>query len=104
MKRPSLIIVVNLLLLLLVLPNFSSADSVSGKVRYKGSDNPAPYALVIFMQDGRERARAITGDDGFYFIRNIAEGKYSVRIRRGETQREHEVQVGPNGGSFDFDL
>ena len=51
---------------------------------------------------GREVASVITGDDGFYFVRDLPMGIYNVRIlhQHGETM-EH-VDIGSSGGNFNF--
>jgi hypothetical protein len=85
-----------------VLSNTAYAQSVSGTIRQGNS--PAPHVLVIFFRDGLEVARAITGNDGYYFIRNLPQGSYRVKLEYPGGTKTNSVTVGDGGGNFDFSL
>jgi len=53
-------------------------NPASGSVLLKGSNAPAAQAIVDFT--GPQRARAITIDDGTFYISNLAAGTYTVTI------------------------
>jgi len=63
----------------------------------------ATKALIIFSSDGVEKARAITGDDGLYYIRDVPEGRYSVTISYRDITREYPGFVIPSA-KYDFDI
>jgi len=89
----------------LILANSAFAANVEGTVSHADTGEPVAYALVIFVLDDNEVARKITGDDGYYFIRNISEGTYTVRILyREETREFSDIVVGPSGGTFNFEI
>jgi hypothetical protein len=66
----------------------AGAQSVRGSVE-RASGGPAPYAIVVFSQNGQEKARAITDSAGSYYVRQVAPGKYDVTVmsRAGNTSQ-----------------
>ena len=93
------------LLVILIIPNMTFAVSFEGHIRQKGTNNPATQALIIFILNGAEKARTITGDDGIYFIRDIPEGTYVVKISyRGVDRQYSGIVVGPAARTHDFQL
>ena len=68
------------LLLLFLWPMIAGAqlNPVSGSVLLKGSNALAAQAVVDFA--GPQRARAVTIDDGTFYIANLAAGTYTVTI------------------------
>jgi len=46
---------------------------------------PARSVLVVLRQGGNERGRALTGDDGRYFMGRLEDGTYAVAVERGQS-------------------
>jgi Carboxypeptidase regulatory-like domain len=93
------------LLVMLIIPNMTFAVSVQGRITQKGTNNPATRALIVFILNGAEKARTITGDDGIYFIRDIPEGAYVVKISyRGVDRQYSGIVVGPVASTRDFGI
>ncbi len=90
---------------LLIHANFAFAANVEGIVSHADTKEPVAYALVIFILNDKEVARKITGDDGYYFIRNISKGTYTIRILYKEAKKEFSnIVVGSSGGTFNFEI
>jgi hypothetical protein len=50
-------------------------------------------------------ARTTTGNDGKYFIRNISEGTYTVKISYKNVDKEFpNVVISRSGGAFNFKI
>ena len=60
-----------------------STKYMKGIVRYSSSNKPAPFVWVIVKQDGSEKGRSLTADDGSYFIRNLPDGSYDLVVTKG---------------------
>jgi hypothetical protein len=90
-----------ILLAVLSCSDVAFAISVKGKITQNGG--AAVKALIVFSSNGVEKASAITGDDGLYYIPDIPEGTYSVKITYRQITKEHSGIVIP-GGKYDFDL
>jgi len=56
------------------------------------SRGPVRYVWVTVVQNGRERGRSLTGDDGRYYIGNLQPGQYYVTVLKGNNQ-VHRGQV-----------
>lgn len=98
-------LVVLILPFLLILANDALSATVEGTVSHTDNNEPVAYALVIFLSNGTEAARTITGDDGYYFLNSISEGTYTVRVSHDNTVKEFpDVVIGPAGGTFDFQI
>ena len=73
----------------------SSAQS-SNRTYMKGvvlsSRGPVRSVWVIVGQNGRDKARSLTGDDGRYYIGNLEPGQYNVMVLNGKSQL-HQGQV-----------
>ncbi len=76
---------------------------ITGKVT-ASSDEPLSSVWVVVAQNGVEKGRSLTGDDGTYFIGNLKEGTYSIIVKDQEQQlfhgqvqlpqdKEHDVRV-----------
>jgi hypothetical protein len=93
------------LMLVLFIPSIIFAASLEGRITRNGTSVPATQALVVFTLDGVEKARTITGDDGLYFIRNIPQGTYQVRISYRDLNKEYSgVVVGQNPQTYNFGI
>lgn len=69
------------------------------------SNNAVAYAIVSFTQNGNEVARSITGNDGRFFIRNIPNGTYVVKIISGnQTHERPNIVVGNSNNNFEFKI
>jgi len=78
------------------------AGSVSGRVLLNGSNAPVAQAIVDF--EGPQRARAVTIDDGTFYIPNLAPGTYTVTITyQGNVKRSFSSSVSA-GASFTFHI
>jgi hypothetical protein len=63
----------------------------SGKIYIKGtimlSGRPFASAWLVLSQNGQEKRRFLTGDDGKYYIGGLSPGAYFVTVLDGATQR-----------------
>jgi hypothetical protein len=50
------------------------------------ANKPVRSVWVIASQSGTEKGRALTGDDGKYYIGNLAEGAYDIAVFQGKQQ------------------
>jgi hypothetical protein len=57
----------------------SQSDYIKGMVK-SPSGRPLPSAWVIVSQDGNEKGRSLTGDDGKYYINNLGAGTYHLMV------------------------
>jgi hypothetical protein len=89
-------------LFLSVFANIACAQSVYGKILRNGQ--PAQHVLVIFSRGQTEVARAITGNDGYYFINSLPEGTYRVTIVYKGGSRTYSVTTSHAGGKYDFSI
>jgi hypothetical protein len=75
------IVLVSLLLISLVTAAAAQpAAEASGKVLFKNGNAPAPQAVVEFSA-GIQKARAVTLDDGSFYIPKLPAGTYTVTVR-----------------------
>jgi len=101
MKRLTIVVFITLL----ILANSAFAANVEGTISHTGTKKPVAYAMIIFILNDKEVARKITGDDGFYYIRNISEGTYTVKILYREVTKEFSDRVvGPSDNTFNFKI
>jgi hypothetical protein len=67
---------------------------VTGKVFWKSSGAPVPQALVEFAA-GAQNARAVTLDDGSFYIPKLPAGSYAVTVRvRNQVFQFPNIQAG----------
>ena len=50
------------------------------------SNRPVRSVWVIASQSGAEKGRALTGDDGKYYIGNLTAGAYDIAVFQGRQQ------------------
>lgn len=74
----------------------SAAAYITGTVTRSG--RPLPSVWVIISQDGYEKGRSLTGDDGKYYLSNLSDGVYKIAVYRGN-RRLIEEQVSLPGDS-----
>jgi hypothetical protein len=70
---------------------FSLAFSAEPGGRYiKGavtsSGRPLASVWVTVSQNGTEKGRSLTGDDGKYYISNLDDGRYDIAVLQGSRQ------------------
>lgn len=79
----------------------ANAQTVRGSVERAGG-GPAPYAIVVFSQNGQERARAITDSAGSYYIRQVPPGKYDVTVMSRAGNTSQAVTVPASGATVNL--
>jgi hypothetical protein len=77
---------------------FSIAISAQSNPNYikgvvKSSGRPLSSVWVIVNQNGSEKGRSLTGDDGRYYINNLSDGVYDLTVYRGNSQLHREQVV-----------
>jgi hypothetical protein len=80
---------VALSLLLAALPAALSAEA-GGSYSIRGSvtapsGRPAGSVWVVLERDGNAHGRALTADDGRYYVSRLQSGAYVILVRRGES-------------------
>ena len=73
---------------------------IKGTVTSAG--RPAGSVWVIVSQSGNERGRSLTGDDGRFYIGNLAAGTYDVVVQRGNRQVYKGRATLPANSAFDI--
>ncbi|HSS52204.1 MAG TPA: carboxypeptidase-like regulatory domain-containing protein [Thermoanaerobaculia bacterium] len=79
----------------------AGAAPTSGKVLFQGSKAPVPHALIDFSS-GSEKQRAVTADDGSYYLPDLPAGSYSVTITYRGVKREFNRTLPQGGSNFDI--
>ena len=89
-------------LLSLALICVAHAQSVRGTVRLANSA-AAAYSIVLFLQNGQERARVITDSVGNYYVERLRPGTYEAQVLRGgRVVSSRTVQVPASGVTIDL--
>jgi hypothetical protein len=79
----------------------ANAQTVRGSVE-RAAGGPAPYAIVVFAQNGQEKARAITDSAGNYYIRQVAPGRYEVTVMSRAGNASQTVNVPASGTTLNL--
>jgi hypothetical protein len=74
---------------------FQASDYVTGKIT-SVSDRPATSVWVMIKQNGQERGRSLTGDDGSYYINNLGNGQYELLVTKGANQLSRTISLPQN--------
>jgi len=74
-----------------------------GVVRYS-SQKPAPYVWVVVKQNGAERGRSLTADDGSYYIKDLPDGVYDLIVTKGARKLYQGQARLPKDRVFDIPL
>lgn len=76
--------------------------SVSGVVRR--GNHPIRSVWVIVNQNGAEKGRFLTGDDGQYYIGNLDGGGYEIRVeQQGRPIYKAPINV-PAGAKYSWEI
>ena len=89
------------LITILSISDLAIATGVQGKVTHNGA--AATQALIIFSSNNVEKARAITGDDGLYYVPNLPDGTYSVKVIYRELTKDYPP-TDIRGGKYDCEI
>ncbi len=103
MKRHTRALALTVLALMAATQIQAAGTYITGKVM-SSSNKPLSSVWVMVAQNGVEKGRSLTGDDGTYFIGNLKEGTYSILVKdqgrqlfRGQVQlprdKKHDVRV-----------
>ena len=68
----------------------------------RADGGPAPYAIVVFAQNGQEKARAITDSAGNYYIRQVAPGRYEVTVMSRVGSASQAINVPASGATVNL--
>ena len=97
------LLIIGLTILLLPATTFATVG-FTAHITESGTKKPATQAQIVFIStDGVEKARAITGDDGLCFIRDIPKGTYRVKISYRGKVHEYPSIVVP-AAKYDFEI
>jgi len=82
--RRTIVLIPLLLISLAAAAAAQPAAEAGGKVLFKSGGAPVPQALVEFTA-GTQKARAVTLDDGSFYVPKLPAGTYTVTVRyRGQ--------------------
>jgi len=91
-------------LLSLALVSVAHAQSVRGTVRL-ANNAVASYSIVLFLQNGQQRARVIADSVGNYYVDRLPPGTYVVQVLRGgRVVSSRTVEVPANGVTIDLNV
>lgn len=88
----------------LVFSNYAFSAPVEGSVVRSDNSQPIAHALVLFVANGAEAGRTMTGDDGYFYHGNIPDGTYTIKIVYGDLVKEFPNVVVPHGGRIDLKI
>ena len=82
--------------------NYAISATAEGSVTR--DNHPIAHALVLFVLNGAEAGRTMTGDDGYFSHNSIPDGTYTIRIVYGQEVREFPNIAIPHDGQLDFTI
>ena len=85
-----------------VFANYAFSAEVEGSVARADNSAPVAHALVLFVLNGAEAGRTMTGDDGHFYHGSIPDGTYTIRIVYGQVVQDFPNVVIPHGGRLDL--
>lgn len=85
MSKIRVVAVVLLAAAALSLPAMAHAASLGGQVT-STDGSPAAKVWLVVSKDGSEVKRSLTGDDGRYYVNDLAAGRYDVTVERRDQQ------------------
>ncbi|MCI0617283.1 carboxypeptidase-like regulatory domain-containing protein [bacterium] len=88
----------------LMFANYAFCAEVEGSVARADNNQPVAHALVLFVSNGMEAGRTMTGDDGYFYHGSIPDGTYTIKIVYGQTVREFSNVAIPHGGRLDLKI
>ena len=71
------------------------SDYVTGRIT-TASGSPATSVWAIVKQNGQERGRSLTGDDGSYYVNNLGSGQYELLLTKGGNQTSRTISLPQN--------
>jgi hypothetical protein len=86
----------------LMFANYAFSAEVEGSVASADNNQPIAHALILFITNGAEAGRTMTGDDGYFYHGSIPDGTYTIRIVYGQMVRDFPNVVIPHGGRLDL--
>ncbi len=103
MKRSVQALTFTLFALIAATQIHAAGHHITGKVT-ASSDEPVSSVWVVLVQNEVEKGRALTGDDGKYYIGSLEKGTYTIVVKgkekelfRGQVQlprdQEHDVRT-----------
>lgn len=110
MKKSALIFIILLSFIattIILTPSlFSSGKfSVTGLVYKNVKSRPVSSVWVILSQQDRVKGRALTGDDGKYYIGRLEKGEYKITVKRDREKILFEGQIMlPENKNYDIKL
>ncbi|HEX4966219.1 MAG TPA: carboxypeptidase-like regulatory domain-containing protein [Thermoanaerobaculia bacterium] len=78
----------------------AEAGPLSGKVLFQKSGAAVPHALIDFSS-GARKLRAVTADDGSYYVADLPAGTYHVTITYRGKKQELDRNLPKDGSSFE---
>jgi len=88
----------------LIFANYAFSAPVEGTVSRADNNQPVAHALVLFLSNGAEAGRTMTGDDGYFYHNNIPDGTYTIKIVYDQIVKEFPNVVVPHGGRIDLKI
>ena len=81
----------------------AQADHLTGMVK-SSSGAPLASVWVIISQDGVQKGKSLTGNDGKYYISNLGGGTYQVVVMKSKRQL-YQAQINmPGDGNYDIQI
>ena len=72
-----------------------ASDYVTGRIT-NASGGPVTSVWVIVKQNGQERGKSVTGDDGSYYVSNLGSGQYELLLTKAGNQTSRTIYLPQN--------